>query len=231
MTYPNYHKNPEERTMKKLLALLMALCLLVVLGGCQKLQQAADAVNAKEFSLGTVNGNSYENDFVGIRCDLPQAWTIYDEAQLAKMIGLISDTFTEGDFEDLVEETGSSIIFYAENTSTLSSINITVADTESYDLAMSDHKKLVDAMVEQMPEMMEQTYSTNITDINVEADTFSFCGEDTYGTYITASVYGAPIFQRQVIAVEGTYNITLTVCSYYEDSTMELLELFTAYEG
>lgn len=215
------------KTLQKFAALLLALCLLAALGGCQKIQQAADAVNAKEFSMGTVNGNSYENDFVGIRCDLPQDWTIYDEAQLAEMIGLFSDTFTEGDFKDLVEETGTSVIFYAENPSTLSSINITVGDTESYDMAMSDHKALVDAMVEQMPEMMEQAYTT---DVKVETDTFSFCGEDTYGTYITATVYGVPIFQRQVIDVEGTYNITITVCSYEEDNTMELLELLKPYE-
>ena len=215
------------KTLQKFAALLLALCLLAALGGCQKLQQAADAVNAKEFSMGTVNGNSYENDFVGIRCDLPQDWTIYDEAQLAEMLGLFSDTFTEGDFKDLVEETGTSLIFYAENPSTLSSINITVADTESYDMAMSDHKALVDAMVEQMPEMMEQAHTT---DVKVETDTFSFCGEDTYGTYITATVYGVPIFQRQVIDVEGTYNLTITVCSYEEDNTMELLELLKPYE-
>lgn len=215
------------KTLQKLAALLLALCLLAALGGCQKLQQAADAVNAKEFSMGTVNGNSYENDFVDIRCELPEDWTIYDEAQLAEMIGLYADTFTEGDFKNLVEETGSSLIFYAQNPNTLSSINITVADTESYNMAMGDHKKLVDAMIEQMPEMLEQAY---MTDVKVEADTFSFCGEDTYGIYITASVYETPIFERQVVAVEGTYSITLTVCSYHEDSTMELLELLKPYE-
>ena len=64
----------------------------------------------------------------------------------------------------------------------------------------------------------------------METDTFSFCGEDTYGTYITATVYGVPIFQRQVIDVEGTYNITITVCSYEEDNTMELLELLKPFE-
>ena len=214
--------------MKKLLSLLVVLCLLVALSGCQKVQQAADAVTAKEFSLGTVNGNHYQNDFVGIQCELSNDWTIYNEAQIAEMFGLYADSFTEEDFKEMIEESGSSIIFYAEDSVTLSSVNISVTDTKSYSTAMGDHKELVDSIIEQMPEMMEQSVMTNV---KVEADTFPFCGEDTYGTYITASVYDIPAFERQVISIEGTYSITLTVCSYYEDSTMELLELFTAYEG
>lgn len=216
------------RFFQKSVAILFVLCLVFALGGCQKLQQAADAVTAKEFSLGTVSGNHYENDFVGIQCDLASDWVIYDEEGISELTGVLYDSFTEAEAKKMVEESGSAMIFYAQNPSTFSTINITVSDTESYSMAMGDHKKLIDTMVTKMPELLEQAYMTNVT---CTAETFSFCGEDNYGIYTTASVYELPLFERQVILVEGTYSITLTVCAYHEDTTMELLDLIKPYEG
>ena len=216
------------RHFKKTSAIILALCMLLSLCGCQKFQQAADAITAKEFSLGTVSGNHYENDFVGIQCDLDSDWVIYDEEGISKLTGALYDSFTEEEAKKMVEESGSAMIFYAENPNNFSTINITVSDTESYSMAMGDHKKLIDTMVEQMPELLEQSY---MTDVSCTAETFSFCGEDNYGIYTTASVYELPLFERQVILVEGTYSITLTVCAYHQDTTMELMDLIRPYEA
>lgn len=216
------------KVLKKTAFIVLAICLTLALFGCEKLQKAADAVNAKEFSLGTVSGNHYENDFVGIQCDLDSEWEIYDEEGIAQLTGTLYDSFTEGEAKKIIEESGSVMIFYAENPNNFSTINITVSDTKTYDMAMGDHKKLIDTMVEQMPELLEQSY---MTDVSCTAETFSFCGEDNYGIYTTASVYELPLFERQVILVEGTYSITLTVCAYNQDTTMELMDLIQPYEA
>lgn len=216
------------RSIQKFFILLLVVSILLSLAACNKAEKLVDAVTAKEFSLGTVSGNHYENDFVGIQCDLDSYWVIYDEEGISKLTGALYDSFTEEEAKKMVEESGSAMIFYAQNTFTFSTINITVSDTESYSMAMGDHKKLIDTMVEQMPELLEQSY---MTDVSCTAETFSFCGEDNYGIYTTASVYELPLFERQVILVEGTYSITLTVCAYQQDTTMELMDLIRPYEA
>ena len=216
------------RSIQKFFILLLVMSMLLSLAACNKAEKLVDAVTAKDFSLGTVSGNHYENDFVGIQCDLDSYWVIYDEEGISKLTGALYDSFTEEEAKKMVEESGSAMIFYAQNTFTFSTINITVSDTESYSMAMGDHKKLIDTMVEQMPELLEQSY---MTDVSCTAETFSFCGEDNYGIYTTASVYELPLFERQVILVEGTYIITLTVCAYQQDTTMELMDLIRPYEA
>ena len=216
------------RSIQKFFILLLVVSMLLSLAACNKAEKLVDAVTAKEFSLGTVSGNHYENDFVGIQCDLDSYWVIYDEEGISKLTGALYDSFTEEEAKKMVEESGSAMIFYAQNTFTFSTINITVSDTESYSMAMGDHKKLIDTMVEQMPELLEQSY---MTDVSCTAETFSFCGEDNYGIYTTASVYELPLFERQVILVEGTYSITLTVCAYQQDTTMELTDLIRPHEA
>ena len=216
------------KVSKKLAVLFLALCLLLAVSGCRKLGQIADAVDAKPFSIGTVEGNRYVNDFISLQCELDDEWDIYTHEQLAQLSGVVSDMFTDEEVRELVEDSSSVFVYYAENLQTYASVNITVSNTESYGAALTDHDELVDAISEQMPEMLAQSY---MEDIVCKPDTFSFCGEDEYGIYISATAYGLPMYERQVIIVEGTYTIALTVCTYMEDTTMDLLKLFSSYEG
>lgn len=215
------------KSIQKVAALLLALCLLLVMGGCKKTEQLIDAVNAKDFSMGTVSGSHYQNGFVGVQCELDDSWMIYDNDALSEISGRIDDVLTDEKVKEIVENSGSVFIFYAENLETYATINIVVTNTDSYAVTLSDHNKTVDAIVEQYPDILAQN---GLSDVVCRADTFSFCGEDEYGIYISGTTEDIPIFERQVLITEGTYSITLTVCTYFEDTTAELLELFTAYE-
>ena len=216
------------RSIQKFFILLLVVSMLLSLAACSKAEKLVDAVTAKDFSLGTVSGNHYENDFVGVQCDLADSWTIHGEDKLAELSGLVANSFSGEEAKKLVEENNSVFLFYAEEAETFHSINIVVTNTESYSLAMLEHKEFVDQMVAQMPALLAQSY---MEDITCQAETFSFCGEEVYGIGISATANGIPIYERQVVILEGTYSITLTACTYFEDTTADLLGFFSAFEG
>lgn len=216
------------RSIQKYCIILLALSLLFSLSACGKAEKLMDAVNAKEFSMGTVSGNHYKNNFVGIQIDLDDSWVISDEEDLAEKSGQVDDVLTDEKVKELVENSDSAFIFYAENLETYNSINIVVTNTDSYAVTLSDHNKTIDTIVEQYPEIFS---SSGMEDVVCRAESFPFCGEDEYGIYISGTTADIPVFERQVLITEGTYSISITVCTYFEDTTADLLSFFSSYEG
>ena len=49
----------------------------------------------KDFLLGTVNGNVYENSFIGIGCELDKNWNFYNEEQILEVNDMTKDMVGE----------------------------------------------------------------------------------------------------------------------------------------
>ena len=78
--------------MKKIIALLMCLALVFSLAACSdnnggaNVTPDADGASSKVISRGTINGDVYTNDFIGITFTKPADWNYLSDAEIADVL-------------------------------------------------------------------------------------------------------------------------------------------------
>ena len=70
--------------MKKFLALLLTVVMLTALIGCSK---------GAEPTRGTVEGDVYQNEYMGIKFTKPSSWVYSTDEEIATVMNLAADTF------------------------------------------------------------------------------------------------------------------------------------------
>ena len=68
--------------MKKLLAVLLVIAMVLTCTACKSKK---NNTIKNEFSLGTLNGQSYVNNFLGLGCLMPSNWTMLDSEKIQKI--------------------------------------------------------------------------------------------------------------------------------------------------
>lgn len=74
---------------KKMLAVLLVLMILLNVG-CK-------SESKKKLDIGTFEGNTYKNDYFGLELNIPEGWTILDEATKAELLGASSELLAGDD--------------------------------------------------------------------------------------------------------------------------------------
>lgn len=181
-----------------------------------------------DVELGSMSGGIYENDFVGIGCKLDDTWTYYSDDEIMELNGLMVDSI---DDEDLAEQLRSSDSFYdmlaSDNDG--SSINVVLENLGLIYGHTLDAGGYIDIALESLE---GQLALMGVTTSTCEKISFDFCGKQTDGIYIagTLNVEGIEVdmYQRMACVKAGSYMTCITACSYFEDLTTDMLDMFYA---
>ena len=187
--------------MKKIVAFLLALVMLLGLVGCTGAKD--------EFTSGIITENSYENAFLGIGCKLNDDW----------------HTDVEGSEDETVGEEGIVTDFLAATDDATQHISVIVQDMGFVYGAVMDEKSLIEsalAGVEQgISEMDGEKVSIKIAEVD-------FCGATRYAYDCSYERSGMPIFQKQIYLKKGKYLAVITFSTYLENTTDDMVKLFYA---
>ena len=128
--------------MKKIFALILALCMVFSLaacgGGSTPANNAANTTpannsantptnntaNTEEAYRGKVTGNTYVNEPLDLKLTLPSGWTIFNDEQIAQQQGVTKEFFEGTSIEKIVDSTGSMMVFYAMKGAGINNLNI-----------------------------------------------------------------------------------------------------------
>ena len=237
------------KNLKKLLALMLALSLVFALTACgsepkgsvtsdnnststpaptaepEKTPEPEPEYNVE---MGSMNGGTYENDFVGIGCKLDDSWTYYSEDEILQLNGLMVDSIED---EDLARQLSESDSFYdmLATTDDGSSVNVVLENLGLIYGHTLDASGYLDIALESLE---DQLPLMGINTTTCEKVSFDFCGSKADGIYIvgTVSVEGMEIdmYQRMACVKAGSYMTCITACSYFEDITTDILDMFYA---
>ena len=172
--------------------------------------------------LGTIDGNTYTNETLGLRCELDANWYVYTEAELASLMGVVADTLSDTDIGDAVENNQGVTVFFAMDTATYGNLNIAVSKNSMYSLS---EENFVALMVPQMKPLLEQSGFENVTCTEAE---FEFAGQTHTGIDITATVQGMTVYERQVYLMADSCMYVVTATAYEENGAQAMLDTFTA---
>ena len=190
--------------------------------------EAEEAEESNDFSLGTMQGGTYENAYVGYGCTLGANWTYKTAEELQDISGLTKDIFEDGGVD--VSGFNSVMDMMAECTDPLASININytaLSAEERIAHRLAGEEGLVDGTLQQK-DMLISTYAQAGIEVSaIEKVSVTFCGEQRWAIHTTASIQGVPYYILQLFDTNiGPYYVTLTLGSFVEDTTPQLMDLF-----
>lgn len=185
--------------MKKIVTFLLALVTLFGLVGC---------TGAKgEFTDGTITENSYENAFLGIGCKLNDDWyTDIEESE-----------------QELVSDEGIITDFLAATDDATQHIKIIVQDMGLVYGAVMDEKSMIDSALAGVEQGISEMGGEKVSIKTTEVD---FCGDTHYAYDCNYERSGMPIYQKQIYFKKGKYLAVITLSTYLENTTDDLVKLF-----
>ena len=236
--YGTMTKNGKGMPMKRLLAMVLAVVLLLCLCACEEEPQNSEPIQTtapttvpatasgeKDPQLGEFADGTYFNDFLGIRCTVSEEWTVYSDAQLAQLNGLVLDTMTDEDLVEQLKKSNVGHLFYATADGGHKSINVVLENVGVVNGVLLDEKAYAALSVEQLPAALQ---SMGLTDVTAEETTVSFVGTDHAAVRVHGKLTGVNFYEKIICIKVGSYFGLVTVASYHEDATDTLLKMFTA---
>ena len=233
--------------MKKTAAMLMAIWMLALMltacgqqapeqtGGSVKPGAAQDQsvtgqVDAsqpdeEELEMGSVNGGTYTNAFAGIGCALDETWVFYTKEQIAELNGFLTDGTSDEDMKKLMENSQSVQDMYASSTDGLMTINVVFQNMGLLLGTTMSAQEYAELHVTQIPDAME---AYGFEDVAASVTTAELAGEERPAIALTATIQDIPVYELIVCLRQGNYIYCVTLCSYTEDVTAQMAELFYA---
>lgn len=233
--------------MKKTAAMLMAIWMLALMltacgqqvpeqtggsvePGAAQDQSVAGQVDAsqpdeEELEMGSVNGGTYTNAFAGIGCTLDETWVFYTKEQIAELNGFLTDGTSDEDMKKLMENSQSVQDMYASSTDGLMTINVVFQNMGLLLGTTMSAQEYAELHVTQIPDAMA---AYGFEDVAASVTTAELAGEERPAIALTATIQDIPVYELIVCLRQGNYIYCVTLCSYTEDVTAQMAELFYA---
>ncbi len=210
--------------MKKLLALLLALMMVFSFAACGEKETAdnkTDAGDKSSFTFGTVENNVYENEFIGIGCELPSAWTFYSEEDIMELNN-ITMSYMDEDFQEAIENATLLYDMYAQSSNGLNNINVVLQKIPQIQLDTLDLEDTFELGFNQAKTALENMGYTNVS---FKGEKRKVCGKEMPIGVITSQIGGMPLTQLQFAIKCDGYLASVTISDYTSDGS-DLLGLF-----
>ncbi len=221
--------------MKKLITLLMVAVLTLSFSACGMLADVANDVEVapsggsetpaieKTFSLGTVEGSIYTNEFAGIRFTAPAGWTYADEAEIKEMNQATAEMAGE-DYEELMKEAQVIYDMFVAEDATMNNVNINFEKVDAAQLAALDIASNYETLFSTIESSFE---NMGFTGVGYEIKKVTVAGRTLDAMYITADFESIKMHQCSFSIKCNGYLASVSVTSDSEAGLNNILSYFS----
>lgn len=174
--------------------------------------------------LGQYENGVYSNPYIGIHCTVGQEWYVYNGEEMAQLNGLVLDTMTDADLVEQMKNADVAYLFYAMKDEGLVSMNITLEKLNLVSGVLLDEKTYAKASVNQIPAALE---SMGMTDVTAVEEMVTLAGQQHAGIRVHGTYSGVDFYEKLICIKAGEYMAVITLASYGEDQTSQLLQNFS----
>lgn len=208
--------------MKKIFCLILSLALVLCCAACGSGGESDAPAITQEMLRGITEGTIYTNEAMGIRFELDDTWTIFDETQLAELSGITADVLDDEALAEKLQESGTSYVFYAATNDGLYNLGIVWEDLGKLYGKVIDEETYAEIGVSQLPEALE---SAGIENVTAEASNISFAGQDHAAIVVTGEMMDVGFYETLVCVKAGDYMAVITAASYMDNATGQILAM------
>lgn len=226
-----------KRMVCLVLVLLLTLAMMAGCGGKKKSTPAATTEPVQEehtLSLGVVEGNTYTSAYAGYGCTLPEDWTLLSAEEAQDIYEIMQDAVSDSEIGKLMEDGQNFYDLVAESDDMMMNMNIVIQKLFAQERVIYERlseEELTDMLLEQKDLMVEAYAAAGMTLVSMEKVRVDFLGEEHFAIRNVLDIEGITGYQLQLFNYKlGDYSVVLTLCSFQEDNTESMLDMFFAIE-
>ena len=232
--------------MKKLLAFLAAIMILITLVSCRK----NDVSNVKgkisgdvsttgtneeqteqipeedsKLKLGKVDSHTYESEFLNLKITLDDDWYLYTEEEIAELNNITITSFDE-EFQEKYENATSFYDLFAQNLTSGETINILFEKVNAVAAIALDENEYMDLTIDNLSHLDP---NSGMAVVSCEKDMNSKLGDRIVPSLkMVMDFSGINLYERCFIFKKGAYFAGLTIVSVSEESLDNIISCFSS---
>ena len=231
--------------MKKIISLLLVLVMAISISACsgekaekttpekptvETTQESTEVItqepieaveSAKEFSLGTVNGNVYTNEFIGIEFTADSDWKYKTNEEMAEANKIAKDLFSD-DFAEAIKDAD---VVYAMSAGNEYGDNVNIIMEKI--LAGTSRLVNIPQVYQKVVSEMETAYKNmGATSFDYTIEKVLVDGRNMDGIKIKAEIQGFALHQICFSKICGDYMVNVTISTSSESEAKEILNKF-----
>lgn len=183
-------------------------------------------------SIGQFQGGVYTNEYVGVGCELESGWEFYTAEELQDLPGEITEMMDGSELGEAMKDVEMFIDMQADNVDELTTMNVTYKKlTVQQRLAyvIMDEEEIMDVMLENKDTLIESYEQAGVEVNDITRQKVNYLGEEHTALHMSAISDEVEYYTLQILECKkGEYSVTITVGSYLEDKTEDLLTKFYA---
>lgn len=192
--------------------------------------EPTEATEGAPLEIGQLQGGVYTNAYLGITCTLDENWQYQSAKELQELPENVEELLQGTQVGDVVQKYAQILDMKADNATDLTGINVLftkMSIQEQVAYALLDDEAVVKSILSQKDVLMESYSQAGMPVDEMEMVTVKYLGQDRAAIHTKCQIQGVPYYVLQVYEYsKGSYGATVTVNSYMEDKTVELIGLF-----
>lgn len=196
--------------------------------------EVPESTDQESAALGRLEGGTYTNSYAGYGCQLDESWVYYSAEELQTLPDNVEELLADSELAEDMAQMSQIMDMQAENADELATINVLYSKLglqERLAYMVLTEEQVIDSVLEQK-DMLVQSYTQMGMEVSsLEKVQVEFLGQEHWAMKTQAMTQGVPYYTLQIMDyAAGQYGVTLTVSSFVEDKTQQLLDLFYAVE-
>lgn len=221
--------------MKKLLAIVISISLLFAFASCGADKDSINnAINSavndvvstiiSKFALGEVSGQVYENEYIGIGCQLSNDWVFYSEDQIKELNNMAAEIAGE-DYKQLMENADVVYDMMGQTTDLTSTVELVMEKFDPSEIGLVDLKFSLEATI---PTLTSTYEGMGFSNVQTEITTLTFAGEECDALNLSAEINGYNFYLTTVMLKADSHVVSVGVGSFNKTTVDTVLSNFYA---
>lgn len=185
-------------------------------------------------SLGRMQGGTYINEYIGLACDLDSTWEFYTAEELQELPTTAAELFEDTELEEYLDNTTRIMDMQAECPNDLTTMNVLYQKMDMQQrlaYALATEEEIIDGTLAESDLLVDSYSQMGLEVVDMTKKQVTFLGEEHYAIHTVAKIGEVDFYALQLCDYHlGQYAITITLSSYMEDKTGDVLNLFYKYE-
>ncbi|MBR6561951.1 MAG: hypothetical protein IKK78_02975 [Oscillospiraceae bacterium] len=177
---------------------------------------------AKKFALGTVSGQVWENEYLGLGCKFPDSWVFSSEQEIAELNGMTLEYIPE-DFAEQMENADIVYDMLARSQAGMANVNVNFQKLTALQILTFDVRDTIEGTLGVVKEAYENMGYTNVS---ASLEEVQIDGKALDCMYLHADMGDSEIYVKAFMVLCDRHVANVTIAASSEAELQQIAECY-----
>lgn len=184
---------------------------------------ASPEASDDSYQMGSINGGTYTNEFIGIGCELDSNWSFYTDEQILELNGLVADSIKDENISNMLKSNGIIYDMYASADGGYVTINIIFENLGVLYGTILDESSYIDTALGTFEAALT---SAGYSELSYEKTTTQFAGSERNCISLVCKYGDLDVYEELICVKCGSYMAVITLASISANIIPDMEALF-----